>query len=138
LPVAGSIVLATLGTIVPAALILLVLSSLTRQPRFATVMWFVVCLFGPLTHMILQQTRGLRDNAWTYLLSLPHTVRALQLGLYDVQGRAAQLEVRGDINEMVRGLTTSDSPLRAGIWLGMLSIASVLILLRRVDAPTRI
>lgn len=138
LPVAGTIVLATLGTIVPAALIVLVLSSLTRRPRFATIAWFVVCLFGPLTHAILQETRGLRDTGWTFLVSLPHTVRTFQIGLYDVEGHAEGLRVEGDITGMIEGLTTSDSPLRAGIWLGLLSIACVLVLLRRVDAPTRI
>ena len=138
LPVAGTIVLASLGTIVPATLLLLVLSSLTRRPRFAAVSWFVVCLFGLLTHVTLQETRGLRDNGWTFLLSLPHTVRTFQLGLYDVKGRAEQFAVQGDISDLIDGLTTSDSPLRAGIWLGMISITCVLILLRRVDSPTRI
>lgn len=138
LPVAGTIVLATLGTIVPIALILLVLSSLTRQPRYAAVAWFVLCLFGPMAHMILQQTQGLRDNGWTFLLSLPHTVRTFQLGLYDVRGHAQNLDIRGDVASMMEGLTASDSPLRAGIWLAVLSVASVFILLRRVDSPTRI
>jgi ABC-2 type transport system permease protein len=138
LPVAGTIVLATLGTIVPAALLLLVLSSLTRRPRFAAIAWFVICLFGPLAHLILQETRGLRDNGWTFLISLPHTVRTFQLGLYDVEGRAERLAVEPDIMEMIQGLTTSDSPLWAGIWLGMISLTCVLILLWRVDSPTRI
>ncbi len=137
-PVAGSIVLASLGTIVPAALVVLVLSSLTRQPRFAAVAWFVICLFGPMAHMILQETRGLKDSGWTFLLSLPHTVRTLQLGLYDVEGRIDSVAFSGDLREIVHGLTTTDSPVRAAVWLGMISIACVLILLRRVDAPTRI
>ena len=138
LPVAGTIVMASLGTIVPAALLLLVLSSITRRPRFAALSWFVVCLFGPITHLILQETRGLHDNGWTFLLSLPHTIRAFQLGLYDVEGRSEQLALQGDIGQMIDGLTTSDSPLRAGIWLGLISVACLLILLRRVDSPTRI
>ena len=138
LPVAGSIVLATLGTIMPAALVLLVLSSLTTQPRFATITWFVVCLFGPLAHEILQQTRGLRDNGWTFLISLPHTISTFQLGLYDVEGRTEDLALQGDLGDMIGGLTTTDSTLRAGIWLFIISVACVLILLRRVDSPTRI
>ncbi len=138
LPVLGAILLASLGTVLPASLLLLTLSSLTHQPRFATLGWFVVCLFGPLTHMMLQQTRGLRDSGWTFMLSLPHTVRAFQLGLYDVKGHMDQLVVRGDVRDRVEDLTSSDSPLRAGIWLGMISIGCVLILLRRVDSPTRL
>jgi len=137
-PVAGTIVLASLAAIVPASLIVLALSSLTRQPRFATVAWFVVCLFGPITHQVLQQTRGLRDNGWTFLLSLPHTVRALQLGLYDVGGRVGHLALNRDMSELARGLTSSDSALRAALWLGLICVGCVLLLLRRVDAPTRI
>ena len=114
------------------------LSSLTRQPRFATAAWFVVCLFGPLAHLILQETRGLRDAGWTFLLSFPHTVRTLQLGLYDVAGRVENLAFDGDIPEIVDGLTTDNSPVLAAVWLGLLSVACVLLLLRRVDAPTRI
>jgi len=138
LPVAGNIVLASLGTIVPASLIVLVLSSLTRRPRFATIAWLVVCFFGPLSHTILQHTRALQDSGWTFLLSLPHTVRAYQLGLYDVAGHTRELATRGDIGDLVEGLTTPDSALRAGIWLGIICITCVLILLRRVDSPTRI
>jgi len=138
LPVAAKIVLATMGTIVPAALILLVLSSITRQPRFATITWFVICLFGPLTHIILQETRGLRDNGWTFLMSLPHTVRTFQLGVYDVEKSADDLGLSGDFRDIVDGLTTSNSALRAGVWLAMISVICVLILLRRVDSPTRI
>lgn len=138
LPVAGSIALASLGTIVPVSLVILALSSLTRRPRFAAIAWLVVCFFGPLAHTVLQQTRDLADNGWTFLLSLPHTIRTYQLGLYDVGGRTEMLAVDGDISQLVDFLTTSDSPLRAGIWLGVISIACVLILLRRVDSPTRI
>jgi len=138
LSVAGINVLATLGAIVPAALLLLVLSSLTTQPRFATITWFVVCLFGPLAHWILQQTRGLGDNGWTFLISLPHTIRTFQLGLYDMEGRAEHLALQGDIGAMIAGLSPADSPLRAAIWLVIISVVCVFILLRRVDSPTRI
>ncbi len=138
LPVLGSIVLASLGTIVPVSLVVLALSSLTRRSRFATIAWLVVCFFGPMAHTVLQQTRDLRDNGWTFLLSLPHTVRTYQLGLYDVQGKTERLAMDSDISQLTEFLSASDSPLRAGIWLGALSVVCVLILLRRVDAPTRI
>ena len=81
---------------------------------------------------------GAPASGWTFLVSLPHTVRALQLGLYDVEGRVANVALDGDMDQMVEGLTSSDSPARAALWLGLLSVACVLILLRRVDAPTRI
>ena len=62
--------------------------SAQRSQRSRNLTALVVCLFGPLTHGILQQTRGLRDTGWTFLVSLPHTVRTFQLGLYDVVGHA--------------------------------------------------
>jgi len=137
-PVAASVVLGWLGVIVPAALVMLVLSSLTRQPRFAVATWVVVCLFGPLAHAILQQTRGLAGNDWTFLMSLPHTTRALKLGLIDVEGRAAALSLDGDLRQIVESLSTGESTLAAAVWLGLVCAGSLLFLLRRVDAPTRI
>ena len=88
--------------------------------------------------MVLQQTRGLKDNGWTFLLSLPHSIRALQLGLYDVGGRVEVLGLQGEMNDAIRNLTSDDSPVRAALWLTGLSVLSLLLLLRRVDAPTRI
>jgi ABC-type transport system involved in multi-copper enzyme maturation permease subunit len=137
-PVIPNIVLASLGTIVPASLIVLTLSSLTRHPRFAAAAWVVVCLFGMITHGILQQTRGLRDAGWTFLLSIPHSVRTLQLGLYDVEGRVGNLALDRDMRQLVSELMTSDSAILAAAWLLLLSGACAFILLRRVDSPTRI
>lgn len=138
LPVLGTVILASLGTIVPAALILLALSSLTRQPRFATVTWFVLCLFGPIAYEILDQTRSLKGSDWTFLVSLPHTVRAFQLGLYDMQGHIEHLALRGDMRVMAEQMSSAHSAALAGLWLGALSVLSLFVLLRRVDSPTRI
>jgi hypothetical protein len=137
-PVALSMTLGWIGVIVPAALVMLVLSSLTRQPRFAIAAWVVVCVFGPLAHGILQATRGLRGSDWTFMLSLPNSVHRLQLSLLDVRGRVEALDYDGPMHPAVDLLMTSDSPWSAGIWLALISIASLLFLLRRVDAPTRV
>ncbi len=137
-PVAFSVAIGWVGVIVPAALVMLALSSMTRQPRFAVASWVVVCVFGPLAHLILQQTRELRDSGWTFMLSLPNSVRTLKLGLLDVEGRVAALDYEGRMHPAVEGLMTTDSPLRAALWLGLVSVVCVVFLLRRVDAPTRI
>jgi ABC-2 type transport system permease protein len=137
-PVALSMTLGWVGVIVPAALVMLVLSSLTRQPRFAMASWVVVCVFGPLAHAILQETRGLRDSSWTFMLSLPHSVRALNLGLLDVEGRVAAVEYEGTLHPVVAALISQDSSLHAAAWLGFVSLACIAFLLWRVDAPTRI
>jgi len=137
-PIAGTMVLASLGAVLPGALIVLALSSLTRQPRFATAAWIALCTFGPLMHTILQETRELKDNGWSFLLSLPHSIRALQLGLYDVAGRVEVLGLQGDMDGLVEGLTSSNSPGRAAAWLATVSVLALLLVLRRVEAPTRI
>ncbi len=137
-PVAIAIVASTIGAIVPVSLFVLTLSSLTSQSRFATVTWFVACLFGPLTHIILQQTQGLRGNGWTFFVSLPHTVRTFQMGLYDVGGHADKLAASPEVTQVIEGFQPTESPLRAGVWLAIVAILCLFILLRRVDSPTRI
>lgn len=137
-PVALSMGLASLGTIIPAALLALAVSSMTSRPRFATAVWIVICVFGPIAHGVLQQTKGLADSSWTFLLSLPHSVRALQLGLYDVEGQVGVLQLERGMDQVIRSLTVDNSPTTAAIWLGSLSILSLLLLFRRADAPTRI
>ena len=138
LPVLLSLTLASLASIVATALLVLAISSLTTQPRFAAVTWVVVCTFGPIAHSVLQQTRGLRDAGWTFLVSFPHTIRALQLGIYGVDRRASQLGVQGNLHELVQGLASEDSPKLAALALLVLSVSCLLLLLRRVDAPTRV
>jgi ABC-2 type transport system permease protein len=137
-PVALTVVIASIGAIVPATLVVLAISSLTRQPRFATAAWIVLCTFGPLAHTVLQQTRELSASGWTFLVSLPHSIHAFQVGLYDVESRVAALGMPADVSEVVGTLTSDTSPTRAGIWLTVVSVLSLLVLLRRVDSPTRI
>ncbi len=138
LPVVLTMVLASLGALIPATLVVLALSSLTRRTRFATAAWIVLCTFGPITHAVLQQTQALKDSGWTFLLSLPHSIRALQLGLYDVGGRVEELGLHPDTDQVIDGLTSDNSPWRAAAWLATISVLCFLLLLRRVDAPTRI
>jgi ABC-type transport system involved in multi-copper enzyme maturation permease subunit len=137
-PIALTVLLASLGAVVPATLIVLVISSLTRQPRFATASWIAICFFGPIAHGVLSQTRALSENTWTYLLSLPHTIRALQLGLYDVAERVEVLGIGHQVDDIVASLSSPNPPGRAAAALAVVSVLCLLVLLRRVDAPTRI
>ncbi|MFT5290212.1 MAG: ABC-2 type transport system permease protein [Planctomycetota bacterium] len=137
-PVLLSVVLASLVAIIPASLVVLTISSLTKQPRFATAAWIVLMCFGPLAHSVLQQTNGLRDSGWTFLLSLPHSVLELQLGLYNVAGRVEATGIQTDLNGMIGSLSTDHSPWRAAIWLACVCSFCFFTLMRRVDSPTRI
>ncbi len=137
-PVAVEACLASLFAVVPCALLMLTLSALTRQPRFAAAAWAVVLIFGFVSHQVLSRTRALADAGWTFLLSPFHAVRAVQLGLYDVEGRLSGIELRGDARALAANLTSDHSPVLAGFFLVLVSLACFLILLRRVDAPTRV
>ncbi len=138
IPVALKSGLASMAAIVPAALFVLMLSSLTRQPRFAAAAWAVVLVFGFVAFGVLSRTIGLGSAGWTFLLSPFHAVRAVQLGLYDVAGQMSGLGLRGDVRELVGNLSSEHSPVLGGVFLAIVSLACFLVLLRRVDAPTRV
>jgi hypothetical protein len=136
-PVLLDVVLASLAVVVPATLVMLVLSSLTRQARFATVAWAVVCAFGVMFHQVIRATRGLGEASWPRLLSLGETVRAAQLAAFDVEGRFREVPGAG-LASVARGLAADAGGDEAALFLVLLSVACTLFLLRRVSAPTRI
>lgn len=136
--VAVAIVLASLGTIIPVALVMMTLSSIVRQPRFAAAAWIVLCLFGSIAHSLLQQTYGLHASKWTFLLSPADTMRTFQLGIYGVRDKLIPLGLDSSLPLGLDSLTSSDSTGTAAIWLVFVSTTSLFILLRRVEAPTRI
>ena len=138
LPVLFKLVAASLGVIVPAALVMLALSSVVRQPRYAAAGWIVVCFFGSMAHLVLQQTQGLKGSAYTFLLSPAEVVRAFQFGLYDVASLAQEIEVDRDLADVLQAVSSRESAGIATLWLTFVSIGCLLFLLRRVEAPTRI
>lgn len=138
LPIALTVTLASVCTIVPVTLLALTISSMTSQPRAAAAAWIAICALGPLTHGSLQATQALNGNDWTFLVSLPHTVSALVLGLYDVPAQVEALGLNADLTEGLRALSSDNSPTRAAAMLGLMSITCIFVLLRRVGAPTRI
>ena len=140
LPVAFDIVLASLVVIVPTTLVILWLSSMVRQPRFAALAWAVICGFGILAHQALANTRGLRDASWSFLLSLPATVRAVQLAVFDVPGRLARVEGSERVSDVIQefNLRSDESTLLGGAFLVVLCGVLVMLLRRRIGAPTKI
>jgi ABC-2 type transport system permease protein len=138
LPVALTMTMASVCIIVPVTLLVLTISSLTSQPRAAAATWIGICALGPLTHGSLQATRSLGGSEWTFLLSLPHTLSALVLGFYDVPSQVKALGLSADLSQSLRALDPENSPTKAAVMLGLLSIICIFVLLRRVDAPTRI
>jgi hypothetical protein len=80
----------------------------------------------------------LHGSKWTFLLSPAETIRTFQLGIYGVRDKLAPLGLDRSLPLGLDSLTPSDSTGTAAIWLVFVSATSLFILLRRVEAPTRI
>lgn len=137
LPVLVSAVLACLVLIVPAALVMLTLSSLVTQPRFAAAAWAVVCIFGAFFHQGLVNAGNIRDAVWPGFFSLGYTSRSAALWIYDVPGRLQAIPGLEHF-EILDALMPPDGGEASLVFLLVLSTVCVLVLRRRVSAPTRV
>lgn len=137
LPVLGSAILACLTLIVPAALVMLTLSSLVTQPRFAAVAWAVLCIFGMIFHRALQVTPGLHGEIWPRFFSLGDTTRSVALWIYDVPGRLEKIPGMQHY-EILDVLVPPGGGFKSLLFLVFLCALCVLVLRRRVSAPTRV
>lgn len=137
LPVLGSAVLACLTLIVPAALVMLTLSSLVTQPRFAAAAWAVVCIFGMIFHRALEAAPDLRDAVWPRYFSLGDTTRSAALWIYDVPGRLRRVPGLDGFHALDM-LVPPEGGLRSILFLAGLCAVCVMVLRRRVSAPTRV
>ena len=137
LPVLLSAVLACLTLIVPAALVMLTLSSLVTQPRFAAAAWAVVCIFGLIFHRALTVAGDLGDAVWPRFFSLGDTTRAAALWIYDVPGRLERIPGLNELNGM-DPLVPPNGGAQSMLFLVGLCTVCVLFLRRRVAAPTRV
>lgn len=137
LPVLVSAVLACLTLIVPAALVMLTLSSLVTQPRFAAAAWAVVCIFGMIFHRALVAAAELGDAVWPRFFSLGDTTRSAALWVYDVPGRLRRVPGLGEFHAM-DFLVPPEGGVKSMLFLIVLCAVCVLVLRRRVAAPTRV
>lgn len=137
LPVLVDLVVASLAVIVPVTLVLLTLSSLTKQARFAAIAWAVICGFGFLFHHVIQSTHDLRTATWPRLFSLLETIRSAQLAVFDVTGRIDRVPGSPLMRDF-RQFYANEAGGQAALFLVLLSVGCGLFLLRRVSAPTRI
>jgi len=136
-PVLLDVVLSSFLVIVPVTLVLLVLSSLTMQPRFAAAAWAVICAFGVMFHHVIKATHALAGASWPRLFSLGETVRAAQLSVFDLAGRFEAVP-GARLMGLPRDFAADHGGGGALIFLLVLCASSVVLLLRRIAAPTRI
>ena len=121
-------------TAVPATLLVLFYSSLTREPRYATFAWVATCILGELFYLALAASPTWRNSPWIFLVS-PRQIAAVALGaVFDVRG---QVQTLSDTPLAMLG-PTAYSQTTALLALSGVSIISLLGLLRRVTAPLRV
>jgi len=121
-------------TAVPATLLVLFYSSLTREPRYAIFAWVATCILGELFYLALAASPAWSDSSWIFLVS-PRQIAATALGaVFDVRGQAQTLS--DTPLAMLGGRAYSETT--ALLALSGISIVSLLGLLRRVTAPLRV
>lgn len=136
-PVLIDLVLSSVYVIVPTTLVVLLFSSLTKQARFATAAWAILLSFGVMFHHAIGAARNMNQADWPRLLSLAETVREAQLAVFDLGGRMAAVPGLG-LTSVPRAFAVGPGGAQAQLFLAGLSLVCVLLLLRRVGAPTRI
>ncbi|HVS17883.1 MAG TPA: hypothetical protein VMT18_04725 [Planctomycetota bacterium] len=137
LPVLGSAILAGLSLIVPAALVMLTLSSLVTQPRFAAAAWAVVCIFGLIFHHALVNAGNLHGEVWPRFFSLGDTTRSVSLWIYNVPSRLERVPGLERF-EALDFVVPPHGGLQSFLFLVGLCVVCILVLRRRVSAPTRV
>jgi ABC-2 type transport system permease protein len=118
----------------PFALLMMFLSSLTTQPRYATFMWIAYWVLGQLFYGVLAISPGLQDASWTFALS-PHELSLTVIA--DVFNVSEQLGELG-VQQKIAGYKPTHSAALAWTVLAGISAVSLAGLLRRVSAPMRI
>lgn len=132
------ITLASLVIAVPVTALVLFLSSLTRDWRYAAFGWVAIWLLGELAFRVLTATIGLRDSHMVFLVSIRKTTVVLIQSIFDVTG---QFEALGTSAELSRITTSLNTTYPAGVAFTALAALTVICfagLWRRISAPMRI
>lgn len=94
-PIIWKIVVASAGVAIPIALVVMVLSSLTKSRRIATFAWLAVWIFGEITFRVLTVGgnfgNGYSPPPWAALLSLRELTTRMTSGVFDVNGNLQSL-----------------------------------------------
>jgi hypothetical protein len=136
--VALRIVPATLVVCIPAALLVLALSSLTSESRYPAFAWLGICLFGVFAYFVIMGLRPEEGVDWAYLVSFWDTTLTALRGIFP-EGAAfmAGLPAAED-HPFWEAIRRQPSPLPAFWALGLLSLSCLAVLWRRISAPIRI
>lgn len=127
----------SLAVALPTSLIVLLFSSWTTHPRFATVGWIATCLFGFAFARVLENTPAGRDSRFPFLLSIYDCVATLQKGILDLSGQIPEQLRRVAILGNLPSMQPRYSPWIALAFLAGLCAICVLLILRRLRRLTR-
>lgn len=128
------IIAAWLVLAVPAGLFMLYLSSMTREPRFATAAWLAIVIVGFLFHLSIVAAGGSGPRSYWFLISLRDTVSIAIGGIFDVKGQMTDAGVA----EYARFAPSHEHAFEATLALVALSFLSLIGVYRRVTATVRI
>jgi hypothetical protein len=129
---AASIVLA-----VPCALVVLALSSIVPDVRYAAFAWIAICVFGEIAYRMVIATPGLRDSAWAFLLSPRAILGSAYEWIFDVQthletfGGSSRIQIIRDV------VVRTHSPALALGALAAISAGCLAALRRRIGGLMR-
>ncbi len=126
------IVLATFALVIPVASVVLMLSSLTQESRFANFSWFAVWALG-------------HGAWWTIVVATsiqmqmpPFAPEVMQSDMVQNWSALSLYNCMGSVQEWIFGFGTLSSIWRAAVSLAFITVVSLVILYRRVSAPIRI
>lgn len=90
----GKIVVAGAVLAVPVSLVMMAMSSVVRNARYATFAWIVVCIFGELAYRAMFfafRSKNLAEPAWLSILSPRQTFLVIYSHIFDVRGSVDML-----------------------------------------------
>jgi hypothetical protein len=136
-------------TSVPAALLVLFYSSLSREPRFATFAWVATCIVGELFYWVLLAAESWRNSRWIFLVS-PRQIAQVAIGaIFDVSEQFQALSGQALPGQATPGMPFSGRPpalpvggaySETAAFVALLLVSAVCLVgvLRRITAPLRV
>ncbi|MBI4563881.1 MAG: ABC transporter permease subunit [Planctomycetes bacterium] len=123
---------------IPATLVVLSLSSLTEDSRYATFGWISLWLVGEVSYRILSNIPQLADHRWIFLLSVRKTTSVLIEAIFDVVRQIRALGRSDAVNRVLEQVQTPYPPWLGLVFLTALSLVCLCVVFRRISKPMRI
>jgi hypothetical protein len=120
-------------TVVPATLVMLFFSSLTREPRFATFGWVATCVLGELFYWVLYTIETWRNSPWIFLVSPRQIAQVAMSAIFDVRGQFEAMS-----GKPLATPSSHASEAAALLALAVISVVCLVGVVRNITAPLRV